>query len=72
MSNANNKMSKSDKSPKSCINMIDEPEIIRIKLRKAKTDSLGKITYDPVERPELANLLRIFAALEGIAPGHAA
>ena len=40
--------------------------MIRLKIRKAKTDSLGTITYEPEERPELANLLRIFAALEGI------
>ena len=46
--------------------MIDDPEVIRLKIRKAKTDSLGMITYDPAERPELANLLRIYSALEGI------
>ena len=40
--------------------------MIRLKIRKAKTDSLGIITYEPEERPELANLLRIYAALEGI------
>lgn len=48
--------------------MIDDPEMIRAKIRKAKTDSLGKITYDPLERPEVANLIRIYAALEGIDP----
>ena len=61
-------MSKSDASKLACINMIDDPEIIRAKIRKAKTDSLGSITYDPVERPEVANLLRIYSALVGIDP----
>ena len=65
-------MSKSDKSALACINIIDDPEMIRTKVKKAKTDSLGKITYDRENRPELANLLRIFAALEGITPGTAA
>ena len=68
LQNAEKKMSKSDTSALSCINLVDEPEIIRTKIRKAKTDSLGKISYDPVARPELSNLLRIYAALEGIDP----
>ena len=59
-------MSKSDVSKLACINLIDDPEIIRQKIRKAKTDSLGTVTYEPGERPEVSNLLRIYAALEGI------
>ena len=59
-------MSKSDKNLKSCINLIDDPEVIILKIRKSKTDSLGKIKYNPKERPELANLLRIYSAIEGI------
>ena len=59
-------MSKSDASKLACINLIDDPEMIRVKIRKDKTDSLGAITYDAEERPEVANLLRIYAALEGI------
>ena len=39
--NASKKMSKSDKSIKSVISLIDDPEMIRLKIRKAKTDSLG-------------------------------
>jgi tryptophanyl-tRNA synthetase len=46
--------------------MIDDPDIIRLKIRKSKTDSLGKIKYSPKDRPELANLLRIYSAIEGI------
>ena len=66
LSNPSKKMSKSDKSQRALINMIDDPEMIRLKIRKAKTDSHGTITYDPAARPELANLLRIYCALEGI------
>merc|ERR1740117_2677912 len=42
--------------------------MIRTKIRKAKTDSLGAISYDAENRPEVSNLLRIYAALEGVAP----
>ena len=45
LQDAANKMSKSDKSKLACINLIDDPEMIRVKIRKAKTDSLGQITY---------------------------
>ncbi len=48
LQDANKKMSKSDVSKLSCINLIDDAEMIRTKVRKAKTDSLGKITYDPL------------------------
>lgn len=37
-------MSKSDPSKKACINLIDDPEMIRLKIQKAKTDSLGKVS----------------------------
>lgn len=43
LQSAQRKMSKSDKSQKSIIHLIDDPEIIRLKIRKAKTDSLGTI-----------------------------
>ena len=60
------KMSKSDKSKLSCINLMDDADIIRTKIRRAKTDSLGKVTYEPKTRPEVANLLAIYSAIEGI------
>ena len=69
LQNAKNKMSKSDTNLKSCINLVDDSDVIRLKIRKAKTDSLGTIKYDPEERPELANLLRIYAAIEGLPVG---
>lgn len=66
LQNGLKKMSKSDTSAKACIHLVDDAEVIRLKIRKAKTDSHGTITYDPENRPELANLLRIYAAIEGI------
>lgn len=56
------KMSKSDESEISRINLIDSPEQIVKKVKKAKTDSLTTVTYDEA-RPEIYNLLNIFAAI---------
>ncbi len=57
------KMSKSDPSDMSRINLTDDAETIASKIRKAKSDSILGISYDPENRPEASNLLTIFAAL---------
>lgn len=59
------KMSKSDISDMSRINLTDSEEIIRKKIMKAKTDQLDDITTNLDSRPEINNLLNIFAALSG-------
>ena len=59
------KMSKSDLSDMSRINMTDAPELIAQKIRKAKTDPAA-LPSDPAEletRPEADNLLTLYAAL---------
>lgn len=57
------KMSKSDLSDASRINLTDTPDAILRKLRKSKTDNIAEITYDPANRPEVSNLINIFGAL---------
>jgi len=59
------KMSKSDPSDNSRINLTDDRDTIARKFRKAKTDSEPGVTYDPEGRAEAANLLNIYAALSG-------
>ncbi len=62
------KMSKSDPSDNSRINLTDDADMIAKKIRKAKTDS-GEIpaTKDELNgRPEVANLVGIYAALSGM------
>ena len=54
------KMSKSDPSDLSRINMSDDAELIRKKIRKAKTDDIEGIRYDPEKRPEISNLIDIY------------
>jgi tryptophanyl-tRNA synthetase len=59
------KMSKSDTSDYSRINMTDDAETIALKIRKAKTDpqSLPATIAEAETRPEAENLLGIYAAL---------
>ncbi|KAG0365374.1 Tryptophan--tRNA ligase, mitochondrial [Gamsiella multidivaricata] len=58
------KMSKSDKSDQSRINLVDTPEVISSKIKRAVTDSVRGISYDRTERPAVANLIEIYAALK--------
>ncbi len=61
------KMSKSDSSDYSRINLADDPDTIALKVRKAKTDAepLPAATDGLSKRPEADNLVGIFAALSG-------
>ncbi|KAI9246288.1 tryptophanyl-tRNA synthetase [Phascolomyces articulosus] len=60
------KMSKSDPSDLSRINLSDTPEVIQNKIRRATTDSLGSISYDKKERPGVSNLLTIYSTMRDI------
>lgn len=62
------KMSKSDPSDMSRINMTDDADLIAKKIRKAKTDpeALPSELEGLEARPEARNLLNIYAALKGI------
>ena len=56
-----NKMSKSVNSPLGTILMLDSPEEIRRKVRKAVTDTDGEVRHDPGAKPGLSNLLELLA-----------
>lgn len=58
------KMSKSDDNPNSYILIMDPPEVIRKKVSRAVTDSLGIINYTD-EQPGVKNLLDILIAING-------
>jgi tryptophanyl-tRNA synthetase len=62
------KMSKSDTSDYSRINMTDDADTIALKIRRAKTDPepLPHTIDDLEKRPEADNLVGIYAALGGI------
>lgn len=58
------KMSKSDPE-ETYIAIIDPPDVIARKLKRAVTDSDGEIRFDPESKPGVSNLLSIIAALSG-------
>ncbi|GIQ68428.1 tryptophan--tRNA ligase [Xylanibacillus composti] len=61
LDDASKKMSKSNPNPGSYIALLDEPDVIRKKLSRATTDSGREVRFDPVEKPEISNLMAIYA-----------
>jgi len=59
------KMSKSSPSAGSYISLLDKPEEIRKKIARAKTDLGREIVYDVANKPEVSNLMTIFAQCTG-------
>ncbi len=64
LSEPTKKMSKSDVSDKGVIYLLDEPNIIRKKVRSATTDSCATINFDPQNQPGISNLIQIVAACQ--------
>jgi tryptophanyl-tRNA synthetase len=64
------KMSKSDPSDQSRINLTDDADMIAAKIRKSKTDSdpLPETLDGLKDRPEARNLVNIYAALADMSP----
>ncbi|NER94364.1 MAG: tryptophan--tRNA ligase [Symploca sp. SIO1B1] len=59
------KMSKSDPSELSRINLLDTPEEIKKKIKRCKTDPVKGLEFDNPERPECHNLLTLYSLLSG-------
>jgi tryptophanyl-tRNA synthetase len=57
------KMSKSDPSDLSRIDLLDPPDAINRKIKKCKTDPVKGLTFDDPERPECHNLLSLYQLL---------
>ena len=57
------KMSKSDPSELSRIELLDPPDAIKRKIKKCKTDPVKGLTFDDPERPECDNLLTLYQIL---------
>ena len=58
------KMSKSDDNPNAYIALLDTPDVIMKKMKRAVTDSENCIAYDEA-RPGVANLLSIYSTCAG-------
>lgn len=65
LDDASKKMSKSNPNAGSYIALLDPPDVIRKKLSRAKTDLGREVAYDPQNKPEISNLLSIYANCSG-------
>lgn len=59
------KMSKSDDNEWATIHMLDEPDVIVKKIKRAVTDSIGHVRYDKENQPGVSNLMSIHSAISG-------
>ena len=67
LSEPTRKMSKSD-AEDSYVAILDAPDVIRRKFKRAVTDSEAEIRYDPENKPGVSNLLSILAAVKDSTP----
>jgi tryptophanyl-tRNA synthetase len=65
LTDGRSKMSKSDPNEGSRITLLDPPELITRKIKRAKTDPVMGLEFGNPERPEADNLLGLFALLSG-------
>jgi len=63
LGNPENKMSKSD--PDGCIYLMDKPEDVMRKFKRAVTDSETLVKFDPANKPGISNLLTIYCTATG-------
>ena len=65
LGNPTGKMSKSD--PNGCVFLMEKPEDIMRKFKKAVTDSDTEncVRFDPVNKPGVANLMNIYSSVTG-------
>ena len=65
LTDGRSKMSKSDPSDQSRINLLDTPDQIQYKIKRCKTDAVRGLSFDDPERPEARNLLTLYLVLSG-------
>jgi tryptophanyl-tRNA synthetase len=65
------KMEKSAADGAGVIYLLDPPDAVRRKVKRAVTDSDGEVRYDPDSKPGVSNLLEILAACTGSTPDEA-
>ena len=59
------KMSKSDDDVNSYVLLLDSPDLIMKKFKRAVTDSESCIVFDKEKKPGIANLMEIYSAITG-------
>ncbi len=63
LSEPEKKMSKSDSDENGYIMLLDKPDVITRKIKRAVTDSDNSISYDPIKKPGVSNLLEIYSIM---------
>jgi tryptophanyl-tRNA synthetase len=66
------KMSKSRSSPQGKVDLLEAPESVARKIKRAVTDNDGEVRYDRAAKPGVANLLDLLAVATGTTPEEAA
>ena len=59
------KMSKSDENENAVVRILDTPDAIMRKFKRAVTDSDSSIIFDPENKPGVSNLLTIYSCFSG-------
>ena len=59
------KMSKSDPNPNAFVAIMDDPDVIVRKFRRAITDCDGVVAFDETNKPGVSNLLSIYTTFTG-------
>lgn len=65
LQNPTKKMSKSEENANSYILILDPPEVIRRKISRAVTDSIGEVRFND-EQPGVKNLMTILSTITGM------
>ena len=60
------KMSKSDEDMNASISLIDDPDTIMRKFKRAVTDSDGQVRFDQEMKPGISNLMTIYSSITGM------
>ncbi|HVM08794.1 MAG TPA: tryptophan--tRNA ligase [Acidimicrobiales bacterium] len=62
------KMSKSRSSPQGKVLLLEPPEAITKKIKRAVTDAESEVRYDPENKPGVSNLLELLSVATGDSP----
>ncbi|XP_025159686.1 tryptophan--tRNA ligase, mitochondrial isoform X3 [Harpegnathos saltator] len=62
------KMSKSHQDTRNRLDILDNPDVLLEKVKKALTDFTSEVTYEPETRPGIANLINIHSLFTGKTP----
>ena len=62
------KMSKSRSSPQGKVLLMEPPEVVTKKIKRAVTDTETEVRYDPATKPGVSNLLELLSVATGTSP----